>query len=110
MPRGKDLPVIEIGSCAGFDYPRLFTGEVSFADSSAARAGFLFYRHTNPWDHVPGLFLHHEAGGYSADWKGQPYEMTNRMAGLLYAPTQEVWTQLHNLFEPLMLHTMQKAS
>ncbi len=64
MPHSPDLPKIEIGSCAGFDYPRLFVGEPTFANAPTARAMFLLYRHTNAWDHVPGLFLHREAGGY----------------------------------------------
>ncbi|MDX2028606.1 MAG: inositol monophosphatase family protein [Alphaproteobacteria bacterium] len=109
MPQGGDLPKIEIGSCAGFDYPRLFTGEVSFANSPLPRAGFLFYRHTNAWDHVPGLFLHHAAGGYSADWLGKPYDMTNARSGLLFASDEATWRRLHKLFEPLMQHTIQKA-
>ena len=71
----QKLPPIEIGSCAAFDYGRLFIGENTFANSTKSRASFLFYRHTNPWDHVPGLFLHREAGGYSADWSGQPYNV-----------------------------------
>jgi fructose-1,6-bisphosphatase/inositol monophosphatase family enzyme len=109
MPQGEDMPPIEIGSCAGFDYPRLFEGEVRFADALTARAGFLLYRHTNAWDHAPGLFLHEEGGGYSADWQGKPYDLTNRLAGLLYAPDLETWRHLHAVFEPLMRHALQKV-
>jgi fructose-1,6-bisphosphatase/inositol monophosphatase family enzyme len=109
MPRSQDTPPIEIGSCAGFDYPRLFTGEVTFAHAQTARAGFLFYRHTNAWDHVPGMFLHREAGGYSADWSGQPYNMDKARDGLLFAPNQVVWEQLHALFQPLMQHVTGQA-
>ena len=105
IPSGNLLPPIEIGSCAGFDYPRLFAGEVSFADSKLPRACFLFYRHTNAWDHVPGLFLNQEAGGYSADWSGNPYDMSQPRAGLLYAPNKDVWMKLYGLFEPLIKHT-----
>ena len=105
MPSSNELPPIEIGSCAGFDYPRLFTGDANFANSTLPRAGFLFYRHTNAWDHVPGLFLNQEAGGYSADWSGQPYDMTKPKGGLLYAPNKQVWMRLYGLFEPLILHT-----
>lgn len=109
MPKGEDMPVIEIGSCAGFDYPRLFAGDVSFANANTPRAGFLFYRHTNAWDHMPGLFLHQEGGGYSADWSGQPYDMNKPRAGLLFAPTKDAWVKLHRLFEPLMQHALKKA-
>jgi fructose-1,6-bisphosphatase/inositol monophosphatase family enzyme len=105
MPSVGELPPIEIGSCAGFDYPRLFKGEVAFANSNAPRAGFLFYRHTNAWDHVPGLFLNMEAGGYSADWDGKPYDMMKPRSGLLYAPTKDIWDRLYHLFQPLITHT-----
>lgn len=109
MPQGRDLPNIEIGSCAGFDYPRLFVGETIFAKARTSRAGFLFYRHTNPWDHVPGLFLHREGGGYSADWTGNPYNMSNPRYGLLYAADHDEWMRLHKLFEPLMIHVVKQA-
>jgi fructose-1,6-bisphosphatase/inositol monophosphatase family enzyme len=105
MPGGAELPPIEIGSCAGFDYPRLFSGEANFAGSKLPRAGFLFYRHTNAWDHVPGMFLNREAGGYSADWHGKPYDMNQPRSGLLYAPNRDVWERLYRLFEPLIRHT-----
>ena len=110
MPQGGDAPVIEIGSCAGFDYPRLFSGEVAFANATTTRANFLFYRHTNAWDHMPGMFLHQEAGGYNADWMGQPYNMNNALSGLLYAPDRDMWDRLHLYFEPLMQHARQMAS
>lgn len=110
MPQGQDVPAIEIGSCAGFDYPRLFTGEATFANASTSRASFLFYRHTNAWDHMPGMFLHQEGGGYSADWSGQPYNMNNALSGLLYASDKPTWLRLHTFFEPLMLHASKKAS
>ena len=104
MPSGSQLPPIEIGSCACFDYPRLFEGEVTFADANTQRAGFLFYLHTNAWDHAPGMLLAHEAGAYSADWSGQPYDMSNARGGLLYAPNKDVWNHLHGLFAPLIAH------
>ena len=105
MPEASKLPLIEIGSCAGFDYPRLFAGEVCFANSKQPRACFLFYRHTNAWDHAAGSFLNQEAGGYSADWHGQPYDMSKPRSGLLYAPKKDEWQKLYILFEPLILHT-----
>lgn len=110
MPSGEKLPPVEIGSCACFDYPRLFSGDVTFANATTSRAGFLFYLHTNAWDHAPGMLLAHEAGAYSADWAGQPYDMKKSRSGLLYAPNKDVWMQLHGLFEPLILHTLKIAS
>jgi len=104
MPQSPDMPVIEIGSCAGFDYPRLFVGDVTFADAKTPRAGFLFYRHTNAWDHIPGMFLHQEAGGYSADWAGKPYDMDRARDGLLFAADKASWDHLRQLFQPLIQH------
>ncbi|HEU0118555.1 MAG TPA: inositol monophosphatase family protein [Alphaproteobacteria bacterium] len=113
MPQTSDMPKIEIGSCAGFDYPRLFKAEdgtsLTFADSLSSRASFLLYRHTNAWDHVPGNFLHQEGGGYSANWENKPYNMSEPMNGLLYAPDKSAWLRLSRLFEPLMAHAAQKA-
>lgn len=109
MPQGADMPKIEIGSCAGFDYPRLFTGNANFAKAATPRAGFLFYRHTNPWDHVPGLFLHQEAGGYNADWLNKPYDMVKPRGGLILASDKEAWLRIHHLFRPLMGHIVKNA-
>ena len=109
MPQGGDAPAIDIGSCAGFDYPRLFTGAATFANAATKRANFLFYRHTNAWDHVPGMFLHQEGGGYSATWDGTPYDLKNKLAGLLYAPDRDTWQRLYNFFGPLMDHARKKA-
>jgi len=109
MPAGPEVPEFEIGSCAGFDYPRLFTGEATFANADTKRAGFLFYRHTNPWDHVPGLFLHREAGGYSADWTGRPYDMAEPRGGLILAADKDEWVRLHHLFRPVMRHVVKNA-
>lgn len=109
MPEGGNTPKIEIGSCAGFDYPRLFVGKHNFANSPKAKASFLLYRHTNAWDHMPGLFLHQEGGGYSADWSGQPYNMDNARSGLLFAPNKDAWEELLQIFTPLMHYTTEKA-
>lgn len=109
MPQDGDAPKVEIGSCAGFDYPRLFTGEAIFANAPSTRASFLLYRHTNAWDHMPGMLLHLEGGGYSADWKGLPYNMNNPLGGLLYAKDKETWSHLYQFFQPLIQHTTQKA-
>jgi fructose-1,6-bisphosphatase/inositol monophosphatase family enzyme len=105
MPQSDKIK-IQIGSCAGFDYPRLFVGDATFANATSPRAGFLFYRHTNVWDHVPGLFLHTEGGGYNADWDGKPYDMTNSRAGLLFAANKDEWQKLYEWFTPLIQHTM----
>ncbi|MDD4616095.1 MAG: inositol monophosphatase [Alphaproteobacteria bacterium] len=94
------LPALAIGSAAAFDYARLFTGEVQFANSVAPRASCLLYRISKPWDHVPGLFLHAEALGYSADFYGMPYDAQNGKSGLLLASDKETWTQVFDTIKP----------
>ena len=98
----KSLPKLETGSAAAFDYGRLFSGDVLFAKSSAPRASFLLYRQSKPWDHVPGLFLHAETGGYAADFAGKPYNMQKSLEGLLLAPDFEAWQGFIRVFQPFI--------
>lgn len=96
------LPALAIGSAAAFDYGRLFSGDVFFANSTEPRASCLLYRMSKPWDHVPGLFLHAEAKGYSADFSGDPYDMENGKKGLLLAPDRACWGGIHNTIKPIL--------
>jgi fructose-1,6-bisphosphatase/inositol monophosphatase family enzyme len=94
------LPEFEMGSSAAFDYGRLFTGDAVFAGDPAARASYLLYRQSKPWDHVPGLFMLAEARGYAADLRGEPYEMGMGKNGLLLAPDRAAWETLHTALKP----------
>lgn len=96
------LPALTIGSAAAFDYARLFSGDLLFANSAAPRATSLLYRMSKPWDHVPGLFLQAEAEGYSADLYGHPYNMEDGKSGLLLAPDRETWVGIHNTIKPVI--------
>lgn len=96
------LPALVIGSAALFDYARLFTGAINFANSDAPRASFLLYRMSKPWDHVPGLFLQQEAKGYSADFEGHPYDMKDGKTGLLVAPDEVAWHHFHEVIRPVL--------
>ena len=98
----KNLPKLETGSAAAFDYGRLFAGDAVFAHSAAPRATFLLYRQSKAWDHVPGLLMHAEAGGYAADLAGKPYDMQKARNGLLLAPDLENWTEFHKSFGPVL--------
>ena len=102
VPVVAALPALTIGSAAAFDYARMFTGEKLFANSQAPRATFLLYRMSKPWDHVPGLFLQSESGGYSADLFGDPYDMENGKRGLILAPDLGAWTSLYHAVKPVL--------
>ncbi|MFA4995040.1 MAG: inositol monophosphatase [Bdellovibrionales bacterium] len=84
------LPALEIGSSSAFDYGRLFTGDDGscFANSSKPRSSFLLFGLSKPWDHLPGLFLVAEAGGYSCDFRGRPYDPQRPENGIFVAPSE----------------------
>ena len=46
-------PIQSTRHCAGVDYPDLCMGEIDF----------LIYRHSYPWDHLPGVLMVRELGG-----------------------------------------------
>ncbi|MDD3029354.1 MAG: inositol monophosphatase [Alphaproteobacteria bacterium] len=96
------LPALAIGSAVAFDYARLFSGETLFANSKAPRATALLYRTAKPWDHVPGLLLHSEAGGYAADLSGLPYNREKGRRGLLVAADEAVWNELYAVIKQVI--------
>jgi fructose-1,6-bisphosphatase/inositol monophosphatase family enzyme len=57
----------------------------------------LLYNKLHPWDHAAGWLLHQEAGGYSAHFDGSPYKPTHRDGGLLLAPDEASWEEVHKL-------------
>ncbi|MGB9154037.1 MAG: inositol monophosphatase family protein [Alphaproteobacteria bacterium] len=94
------FPPLEPSSAAAFDYARLFTGDELFAKSLFPRASFLVtYRHAMPWDHLSGLMMLNEAGGYSADWSGQPYVAETPNKGLMSTADRPTWDRLHALLK-----------
>jgi fructose-1,6-bisphosphatase/inositol monophosphatase family enzyme len=97
----EELPVLQAGSAAAFDYGRLFVGDAVYADSKADRAAFLLYRNSKPWDHLPGLFLLTEAKGYAADLGGYPYNLGEN-DGLLVAPDKASWLEFQEKLKPVI--------
>jgi len=85
--RSRVAAVKSLG-CAGAEYLRLAAGEVHFS---------LFTR-LMPWDHVPGVLLHREAGGTALCFDGRPYKAERyRDIGLLMAPDRNSWNVLQQL-------------
>jgi len=78
----EGLPRVEYGVCSAFDYPRLLDIQQPFGGRVVSPAQFLAYRYTNPWDHLPGTLIVHEAGGYASNWAGQPYDYRLFKGGL----------------------------
>jgi fructose-1,6-bisphosphatase/inositol monophosphatase family enzyme len=82
--RGK-VDQIRSLRCSGLEYVRM------------ARAGahFTLFSSTKPWDHLAGVLIHAEAGGFSRLLDRRPYRPQDAAAiGLLSAPDAESWTAL----------------
>lgn len=76
--------------CAGHEYLRLLTGEAHFA----------MYPKNKPWDHVAGVLLHQEAGGFHARFNKRSYYPDQLDGGLLMAPDEACWDELRQKLWP----------
>lgn len=82
---------------AGYGY-RNAAHEYRLASSGGCHV--LLYAKLMPWDHLAGVLIHAEAGGFAAKLDGTPYLPTDLEGGLLLAPDQESWHRVHAaLFE-----------
>ena len=69
--------------CAAHEYRMLALGHMHFA----------LYSKLMPWDHLAGLLIHEEAGGYSARFDGSRYRPGDTDGGLLIAPDKTSWEE-----------------
>ena len=94
VQRNRDqLNVVKTLRCAGADYERLSRSETHFA---------LFTR-LMPWDHLPGILIHQEAGGYSACLDGEEYRSHSyAKEGLLLAPNKQIWNEIRDVLLPAL--------
>ena len=58
---------------------------------AGGRYDFVLYHKLTPWDHVPCVVLHREAGGYVAHHDGAAYDPLRRDGGILYAADSNCW-------------------
>ncbi|TPL81991.1 inositol monophosphatase [Mesorhizobium sp. B2-3-13] len=70
--------------CAAHEYRLLASGH----------AHFVVYNKLMPWDHLPGVLIHQEAGGHAARIDGSAYLPSHVDGGLLVAPDQDSWQEL----------------
>jgi fructose-1,6-bisphosphatase/inositol monophosphatase family enzyme len=70
--------------CAAHEYRMLSEGHADFA----------CYTKLMPWDHLPGVLIHAEAGGYSAKLDGEPYRVGDTHGRLLAAADRQCWLEL----------------
>jgi len=69
---------------AGHDY-RLF---------ASGHTQFVAFNKLMPWDHLAGVLIAQEAGGYAARFDGSPYLPVHRDGGLLLATDESSWKLL----------------
>jgi fructose-1,6-bisphosphatase/inositol monophosphatase family enzyme len=70
--------------CAAHEYRVIASGHVHFA----------LFGKVMPWDHLAGILILEEAGGYAARLDGTPYRPGHVDGGLLVAPDKPSWNEL----------------
>ncbi|PTE12301.1 inositol monophosphatase family protein [Mesorhizobium helmanticense] len=70
--------------CAAHEYRLLASGH----------GHFVVYNKLMPWDHLPGVLIHAEAGGYTARFDGSDYLPSHLGGGIIVAPDRESWREL----------------
>ena len=86
----KEQYVATVGGirCAAHSYMRIARGVVDFH----------VYTKNKPWDHLAGELLIRESGGVIKTWAGEKYNPRDCESGLLIAPNETSWNELHDLF------------
>ncbi|CCV06554.1 Monophosphatase-like protein [Mesorhizobium metallidurans STM 2683] len=70
--------------CAAHEYRLLASGH----------GHFVVYNKLMPWDHLAGVLIHAEAGGYTARFDGSAYLPSHLGGGIIVAPDKESWREL----------------
>jgi fructose-1,6-bisphosphatase/inositol monophosphatase family enzyme len=70
--------------CAAHEYRIIASGHAHFA----------LFNKIMPWDHLAGVLIHQEAGGYAARLDGSAYLSSHLEGGLMIAPDKDSWAEL----------------
>lgn len=62
--------------------------------ASTGKLHFIGHEKLMPWDHLAGVLIHQEAGGYTARFDNTPYRPGQTTGGILSAPDKESWKML----------------
>lgn len=66
-------------NCSAYEYWSLASGKIDFVAQ----------QNLNPWDHLAGLLIHREAGGYSAQYDGSAHRPGETRGGIIAAADRE---------------------
>ncbi len=61
---------------------------------AAGHAHFIVQNVMMPWDHLAGVLIHEEAGGYAARFDGSAYLPSHVSGGLIVAPDKASWAEI----------------
>jgi fructose-1,6-bisphosphatase/inositol monophosphatase family enzyme len=75
-------------NCAAHEYLGLLQGKADFGIYSRSKA----------WDHLPGVLMVQEAGGYVAKMDGSPYTPQDDRVGLIAATSRDHWEIVSGIF------------
>jgi fructose-1,6-bisphosphatase/inositol monophosphatase family enzyme len=85
LARNQAKCLSQIGyRCAAHEYRVIASGHAHFA----------LYNKVMPWDHLAGVLIHQEAGGYAARLDGSAYLPGHLEGGLMVAPDKASWDEL----------------
>ncbi|MCY6380355.1 inositol monophosphatase family protein [Hoeflea prorocentri] len=89
------------GNLAGIGMPFAFRCSAwEYRLAAAGRAHFVSAHNLMPWDHLAGVLIHAEAGGYTACLDGSPYGPGVNSGGLITATDPESWSLIRReIFE-----------
>jgi fructose-1,6-bisphosphatase/inositol monophosphatase family enzyme len=68
-------------NCSAYEYWMLASGKIDFVAQQKL----------NPWDHLAGLLIHREAGGYSAQYDGSVHRPGEMTGGIIAAADRDSW-------------------
>jgi fructose-1,6-bisphosphatase/inositol monophosphatase family enzyme len=77
-------------NCSAYEYWMAATGKVHF----------IGHHKLMPWDHLAGVLIHAEAGGFTARFDGTPYLPGHTKGGILSAPDRDSW---QNILQEIVL-------
>jgi len=71
-------------NCSAYEYWLIASGRIHF----------IGHARLMPWDHLAGVLIHQEAGGFAAKFDGTPYLPAETTGGIILAPDEESWRMI----------------
>lgn len=69
-----------------------------YLDVAHGRQDFTIFTRLKPWDHLPGILICQEAGGFALNWDSTPYTIDTQHTGIICTNGENTWNSLHSMF------------